>query len=107
MADLGLALAVIAHAAGLQHQRQADGGGGRAEVGDIRHRPVGRSPDAARAAEILFEQAILADAEHLGARADRHQSGRSEEHTSELQSLMRNSYAVFCLKKKKQIKMKQ
>src|SRR3546814_7882037 len=27
---------------------------------------------------------------------------RSEEHTSELQSLMRNSYAVFCLTKKKQ-----
>src|SRR3546814_10588390 len=27
---------------------------------------------------------------------------RSEEHTSELQSLMRNSYAVFCLKKKTQ-----
>src|SRR3546814_8441150 len=27
---------------------------------------------------------------------------RSEKHTSELQSLMRNSYAVFCLKKKKQ-----
>src|SRR3546814_5500137 len=30
---------------------------------------------------------------------------RSEEHTSELQSLMRISYAVFCLKKKKQIHM--
>src|SRR3546814_4427265 len=30
--------------------------------------------------------------------------GRSEEHTSELQSLMRISYAVFCLKKKKQEK---
>src|SRR3546814_7388525 len=28
--------------------------------------------------------------------------GRSEEHTSELQSLMRNSYAVFCLKQKQQ-----
>src|SRR3546814_9182317 len=28
-------------------------------------------------------------------------NARSEEHTSELQSLMRNSYAVFCLKKKK------
>src|SRR3546814_6201136 len=28
---------------------------------------------------------------------------RSEEHTSELQSLMRTSYAVFCLKKKKQL----
>src|SRR3546814_1750569 len=31
----------------------------------------------------------------------RHQRRRSEEHTSELQSLMRISYAVFCLKKKK------
>src|SRR3546814_5435818 len=31
-------------------------------------------------------------------------AGRSEEHTSELQSLMRISYAVFCLKKKKQTK---
>src|SRR3546814_1471621 len=31
------------------------------------------------------------------------QHQRSEEHTSELQSLMRISYAVFCLKKKKQI----
>src|SRR3546814_9661709 len=29
-----------------------------------------------------------------------HRGGRSEEHTSELQSLMRISYAVFCLKKK-------
>src|SRR3546814_3106193 len=31
-------------------------------------------------------------------------AARSEEHTSELQSLMHNSYAVFCLKKKKQTK---
>src|SRR3546814_8202214 len=34
--------------------------------------------------------------------AGRAAPGRSEEHTSELQSLMRISYAVFCLKKKKQ-----
>src|SRR3546814_7639338 len=34
------------------------------------------------------------------------QSIRSEEHTSELQSLMRISYAVFCLKKKKKTKRK-
>src|SRR3546814_1626708 len=34
------------------------------------------------------------------ARADLHPVERSEEHTSELQSLMRISYAVFCLKKK-------
>src|SRR3546814_1631432 len=33
-----------------------------------------------------------------------HGKTRSEEHTSELQSLMRISYAVFCLKKKKQEK---
>src|SRR3546814_10216457 len=32
---------------------------------------------------------------------------RSEEHTSELQSLMRISYAVFCLKKKKRIQQDQ
>src|SRR3546814_8423989 len=46
----------------------------------------------------------------LGIRATRHsqvipaEGARSEEHTSELQSLMRISYAVFCLKKKKTIK---
>src|SRR3546814_7709194 len=36
--------------------------------------------------------------------ADLQPQRRSEEHTSELQSLMRISYAVFCLKHKKQIK---
>src|SRR3546814_3867873 len=34
-------------------------------------------------------------------------TGRSEEHTSELQSLMRISYAVFCLKKKKKIQRRK
>src|SRR3546814_4972280 len=34
-------------------------------------------------------------------------TGRSEEHTSELQSLMRISYAVFCLKKKNEKQMSQ
>src|SRR3546814_5045344 len=34
-------------------------------------------------------------------RTEHERYGRSEEHTSELQSLMRISYAVFCLKKKK------
>src|SRR3546814_2693600 len=33
--------------------------------------------------------------------------GRSEEHTSELQSLMRTSYAVFCLKKKNKCQIEQ
>src|SRR3546814_2132658 len=36
-----------------------------------------------------------------------HEIARSEEHTSELQSLMRNSYAVFCLKKKKRAQTKR
>src|SRR3546814_4523948 len=41
-------------------------------------------------------------ADRLSQRQHHHSRGRrSEEHTSELQSLMRNSYAVFCLKKKK------
>src|SRR3546814_9632471 len=43
-----------------------------------------------------------ADAHRAGAH-DSHRCYRSDEHTSELQSLMRISYAVFCLKKKKQI----
>src|SRR3546814_9162267 len=55
--------------------------------------------------------------DHAGRGADIHRPGqrrqlqlaglwRSEEHTSELQSLMRISYAVFCLKKKKTTKNK-
>src|SRR3546814_10375233 len=49
-----------------------------------------RADDAMAAVEFML------DAEHV------HRTARSEEHTSELQSLMRISYAVFCLKKKKQ-----
>src|SRR3546814_9661251 len=44
------------------------------------------------------------DIEHDERSPDRHAMAgqeRSEEHTSELQPLMRNSYAVFCLQKKK------
>src|SRR3546814_2578182 len=45
------------------------------------------------------EQGVDPVVQTLDARR-RGQRPRSEEHTSELQSLMRNSYAVFCLKKK-------
>src|SRR3546814_4703799 len=55
--------------------------------------------------EGLLEAWIYLDAERLPSNG--HPAGvaltRSEEHTSELQSLMRISYAVFCLKKKKKI----
>src|SRR3546814_9342683 len=48
---------------------------------------------------VLQPAAPIADSiSHCPDASTRH---RSEEHTSELQSLMRTSYAVFCLKKKK------
>src|SRR3546814_5856010 len=48
---------------------------------------------------VLFRCFDIYNNIHLKKRAAQ-QSARSEEHTSELQSLMRISYAVFCLKKK-------
>src|SRR3546814_7987735 len=47
------------------------------------------------------EQSGRIDCGRAGARRNWRDCVRSEEHTSELQSLMRISYAVFCLKKKK------
>src|SRR3546814_8948390 len=70
-------------------------------------------PTVARAIELMFaEEGIKVDMTDLGEEGldlgklydyDIICLDRSEEHTSELQSLMRISYAVFCLKKKKQI----
>src|SRR3546814_7539695 len=49
----------------------------------------------------FFRRGAMAEIMCATVRADpRHKWMRSEEHTSELQSLMRISYAVFCLKKK-------
>src|SRR3546814_8043832 len=49
----------------------------------------------------MAENGIIVECRRLDSRIDRgrQEPGRSEEHTSELQSLMRISYAVFCLKK--------
>src|SRR3546814_4732478 len=71
--------------------------------------PFGDDDGGQRIAGEIGERAALAheavDAEDQGQAGDGHRrhdrKGRSEEHTSELQSLMRISYAVFCLKKKK------
>src|SRR3546814_3889500 len=49
---------------------------------------------------IFVSTSYLDEAERCARVALMHK-GRSEEHTSELQSLMRSSYAVFCLKKKR------
>src|SRR3546814_982420 len=43
---------------------------------------------------------VADDHHHRDAQQGRNDADKSEEHTSELQSLMRISYAVFCLKKK-------
>src|SRR3546814_2913753 len=61
-----------------------------------------RVVSAHRTPDVLFDYAAAAQSRGLraiiaGAGGAAH---RSEEHTSELQSLMRTSYAVFCLKKK-------
>src|SRR3546814_5479271 len=49
--------------------------------------------------ELLIDESARAEGQPYF-RSTGHQPSRSEEHTSELQSLMRISYAVFCLKKK-------
>src|SRR3546814_5013035 len=64
---------------------------------DFRNRDLGQDGEVGEGrATHVMEDAFPFEAE--AARPVRHQ--RSEEHTSELQSLMRISYAVFCLKKK-------
>src|SRR3546814_7687489 len=54
------------------------------------------------AARRVHRRVVLELREFLS-RHDQRAQSRSEEHTSELKSLMRNSYAVFCLKKKHRI----
>src|SRR3546814_7808585 len=54
-----------------------------------------------RASDACFGHRLMRDRIVPGGVADDLGQDRSEEHTSELQSLMRISYAVFCLKKKK------
>src|SRR3546814_3629218 len=60
----------------------------------------GRAVDARRLREAMEQAFGGTDAEGAWSWKDAYEA-RSEEHTSELQSLMRISYAVFCLKKKK------
>src|SRR3546814_12018183 len=57
--------------------------------------PVPGTPGAAGA-----QGALLSQRHAIDTLAQSERNGRSEEHTSELQSLVRISYAVFCLKKK-------
>src|SRR3546814_6175539 len=67
-------------------------------------RPIALRPHPGTTGEADHRQirVPLAQAPHDLRRGPHHPAFRSEEHTSELQSLMRTSYAVFCLKKKKE-----
>src|SRR3546814_1486963 len=90
-ADLG------GHALAAAAQFVDHGGGHRRAVGGIErnhHRPQPRLEH--RPGRLGIDEDV-----ELGGRRNVAPGDRSEEHTSELQSLMRISYAVFCLKKKK------
>src|SRR3546814_9162856 len=87
--------------------------GGPVSRGAPRRRPARQIPEPASGGPVCMNDDRTLHA-HLigrqGSRADLNTpalildiEARSEEHTSELQSLMRISYAVFCLKKKQQI----
>src|SRR3546814_5938340 len=75
----------------------------RSSVGLGRHQRADdpRPPDTARKDHIgAARRPVLRHCRADPQRLSGHGAPRSEEHTSELQSLMRISYAVFCLKKK-------
>src|SRR3546814_6880065 len=69
------------------------------EAGERDHVDLDRQPRGARGVDTAQRDGEVADAGDVAKGVV-----RSEEHTSELQSLMRRSYAVFCLKKKNQNK---
>src|SRR3546814_9282634 len=81
----------------LQHQARGIGGraGGIGRLGDVVDRPVILVVALANAREHLDDIVEIQAVEQVDALV----VDRSEEHTSELQSLMRISYAVFCLTK--------
>src|SRR3546814_2383257 len=107
----------VAAAPGLQVQQARTDG--RRRAGALRRAPLRRLGD--QQAIAVAHQHAAAHRRHLDGRGQRLQHdalvglqaaelreavGRSEEHTSELQSLMRISYAVFCLKNKKEVQHK-
>src|SRR3546814_4376220 len=96
------------HHLGAAGQRLLDGRGGLVE-----EMVVGRHDDHGHAVVDQCDRPVLHFPRRIALRMDvgdllelegafqrQRVAGRSEEHTSELQSLMRISYAVFCLKKK-------
>src|SRR3546814_2160762 len=87
--------AVLGAAAGLDRQQGAD-----LDFGGVEMRAVHAGGTEQQLGERQVEQVLDLAAAPVVARRGGRGGKRSDEHTSELQSLMRNSYAVFCLKKK-------
>src|SRR3546814_3476402 len=77
-------------------------GDGAIEQRGVAERHLGLHPAIVRIEDIVLAGAAAGAADDMMVNLS-HGRFRSEEHTSELQSLMRISYAVFCLKKKKHI----
>src|SRR3546814_6074583 len=101
MFAIGLALGWFAGnrgAAGMRAERDARAEDFRKAIIDL-----AGAEERARAVDGLRAELVALRNERDGARTE---LARSEEHTSELQSLMRISYAVLCLKKKKQHRKK-
>src|SRR3546814_4545149 len=91
----------LARARAREHQHGAFGGQHRLPLRAV------ETPQIGRVRRVGAGRVWRRDGEVVHARTIREQRAgcpvrRSEEHTSELQSLMRISYAVFCLKKKKE-----
>src|SRR3546814_5455624 len=68
---------------------------------DRRTEGIGRMNDHNNPPSLIDDEPEESGAPAIGGETGQQLRSRSEEHTSELQSLMRISYAVFCLKKKK------
>src|SRR3546814_5493440 len=95
-----IALGALAGVVGLAHVRSPETGFAAAAPS------MTADPDATNdEGAPLLQQAMLR--QDRGKFRNLLAAGRSEEHTSELQSLMRISYAVFCLKKKKKKTVEQ
>src|SRR3546814_2848254 len=88
---------------GLRDRRLGKPSGRRAAEAEIaRMLGLYREHYADHTVKHFHEQLVKRHGYKLGYTVTKVHLQRSEEHTSELQSLMRSSYAVFCLKKKKQ-----
>src|SRR3546814_10169187 len=97
--EIDIALLEIDVAVGDPPQPHTGGGAPCGQVGLIVDREAEPDRGVDRGARLVEEAFVVGKFERLQHHPGIDAAHRSEEHTSELQSLMRISYAVFCLKK--------